>query len=176
MASDVRDEIGYGRLVQAALRGVARGALQHAAREGLPGEHHFYVSFRTAADGVVLPASLVAQFPDEMTIVLQNQFWNLEVDERAFAVTLRFGGQPERLTVPFAALTSFVDPSVEFGLRFVSDEEQAGERSAEDQAGLAPAPSSAAASVEPGVPGSGQDKVVDLASFKKPRRRPPQPD
>lgn len=164
MASDVRDEIGYGRLVQEALRGVARAALQHAAREGLPGEHHFYVTFRTAADGVVLPARLAAQFPDEMTIILQHQFWSLEVDERAFSVTLRFGGQPERLTVPFEALTAFVDPSVEFGLRFVSGDEPADE--------AAPAAAAPAASGEAAAPGSGQDKVVDLAAFKRPRRRP----
>jgi hypothetical protein len=164
MASDVRDEIGYGRLVQEALRGVARGALQHAAREGLPGEHHFYVTFRTTADGVVLPARLAAQFPDEMTIILQHQFWNLEVEQRAFSVTLRFGGQPERLTVPFEALTAFVDPSVEFGLRFVSGDEPAGE--------AAPAADTAAPAGESAVPSTGQDKVVDLAAFKKPRRRP----
>ena len=164
MASDVRDEIGYGRLVQEALRGVARAALQHAAREGLPGEHHFYVTFRTAADGVALPARLAAQFPDEMTIILQHQFWNLEVDERSFSVTLRFGGQPERLTVPFEALTAFVDPSVEFGLRFVSGDEPAGEAT--------PAAAASTPDSEPGTPGSGQDKVVDLAAFKKPRRRP----
>jgi hypothetical protein len=164
MASDVRDEIGYGRLVHEALRGVARGALQHAAREGLPGEHHFYVTFRTAADGVLLPARLAAQFPDEMTIILQHQFWNLEVDERAFSVTLRFGGQPERLTVPFEALTAFVDPSVEFALRFVSGDEPAGEAT--------PSAAAPAAAGEPAAPGPGQDKVVDLAAFKRPRRRP----
>jgi hypothetical protein len=164
MASDVRDEIGYGRLVQEALRGVARAALRHAAREGLPGEHHFYVTFRAAADGVALPARLAAQFPDEMTIILQHQFWNLEVDERAFSVTLRFGGQPERLTVPFEALTAFVDPSVDFGLRFVSGAEPADEAA---PAAAAPAPAG-----EPAAPGPGQDKVVDLAAFKRPRRRP----
>jgi hypothetical protein len=163
VASDVRDEIGYGRLVQEALRGVARGALQHAAREGLPGEHHFYVTFRTGAAGVALPARLAAQFPDEMTVILQHQFWNLEVDERAFSVTLRFGGQPERLTVPFEALTAFVDPSVEFGLRFVSGDEPAEE--------ARPAADTRAPASEAMAPGPGQDKVVDLAAFKKPRRR-----
>lgn len=163
MASDARDEIGYGRLVQEALRGVARGALRHAAREGLPGEHHFYVSFRTRAEGVVLPPRVSAQFPDEMTIVLQHQFWNLEVDEPSFSVTLRFGGQPERLTVPFAALTSFVDPSVEFGLSFPSG----------DEPGEAAVPEAAPAGTAPLPPPDGQDKVVDLAAFKKPRPRKP---
>jgi hypothetical protein len=171
MVGDARDEIGYGRLVQQALRGVVRSALQHAAGEGLPGEHHFYVSFRTGAEGVALPAGLAAQFPDEMTLILQHQFWNLEVHERAFSVTLRFGGQPERLTIPFEALTSFVDPSVEFALRFVPGHEPAGEEPPEHQPGE-PVASSAARAPEPGAMGRGQDKVVDLAAFKKPRRRP----
>ncbi len=164
MASDAHDEIGYGRLVQEALRGVARGALRHAAREGLPGEHHFYLTFRTRAEGVVLPPRVAAQFPDEMTVVLQHQFWNLEVDEPSFSVTLRFGGQPERLTVPFAALTSFVDPSVEFGLSFPSERDGGGRR-----------PEAAPAEAAPSRfwPTDGQDKVVDLAAFKKPRSRKP---
>ncbi len=164
MASDARDEIGYGRLVQEALRGVARGALRHAAREGLPGEHHFYVTFRTRAEGVVLPPRVSAQFPDEMTIVLQHQFWNLEVDEPSFSVTLRFGGQPERLTVPFAALTSFVDPSVEFGLSFPSGDEP--EHAVPEAAPARSVP-------PPAPPPDSQDKVVDLAAFKKPRPRKP---
>jgi hypothetical protein len=108
----------YPRLVVDALRGVARSVLGRAAEEGLPGDHHFYVSFRTDAPGVEVSPHLRRQHPAEMTIVLQNQFWGLEVDEDRFAVTLRFGGRPERLVVPFAALVAFADPSADFGLRF----------------------------------------------------------
>lgn len=171
MASDARDEIGYGQLVQEALRGVVRGALEHAARHGLPGEHHFYLTFRTAAEGVSLPRHLLAQFPEEMTVVLQHQYWNLDVDERAFSVTLRFGGAPERVTVPFAALTAFVDPSVEFGLSFpVGAEPQAEARpSAADASAAVPAEAPPA----PSPADAGQVKVVDLAAFKKPRPRKP---
>jgi uncharacterized protein len=113
-----QDLLGYDKLVEAALRGVAREALRRAARDGLPGTHHFYLGFRTAAAGVALPGYLSAKFPDEMTIVLQHQFWGLEVGEEAFSVTLSFQGRPERLTIPFAALTSFADPAADFGLKF----------------------------------------------------------
>src|SRR5271155_3385463 len=98
-----QDLLGYDKLVEAALRGVAREALRRAARDGLPGTHHFYVGFRTGAAGVALPGYLSAKFPDEMTIVLQHQFWGLEVGEEVFSVTLSFQGRPERLTIPFAA-------------------------------------------------------------------------
>jgi uncharacterized protein len=113
-----QDLLGYDKLIENALRGVVRAALRVAARDGLPGTHHFYLGFRTAAAGVVLPSHLAAKFPDEMTIVLQHQFWGLEVGEEAFSVTLSFQGRSERLTVPFAALTSFADPAVDFGLKF----------------------------------------------------------
>jgi uncharacterized protein len=113
-----QDLLGYDKLVESALRGVAREALRRAARDGLPGTHHFYVGFRTAAAGVAVPGYLLAKFPDEMTIVLQHQFWGLEVGEETFSVTLSFNGRPERLTIPFAALTSFADPAVDFGLKF----------------------------------------------------------
>ena len=90
-----QDLLGYDKLVEAALRGVAREALRRAARDGLPGTHHFYVGFRTGAAGVALPGYLSAKFPDEMTIVLQHQFWGLEVGEEVFSVTLSFQGRPE---------------------------------------------------------------------------------
>lgn len=110
--------IDYARLAQEALRGVARLALDQIARDGLPGEHHLYLSFKTTAPGVRLPPFLVDLHPDEMSIVLQQQFWDLFVDREAFSVTLAFGGSRHSLTVPFAALTTFVDPSVPFGLRW----------------------------------------------------------
>jgi uncharacterized protein len=114
----VQDLFHYEKMVETALRGVAREALARAARDGLRGGHHFYVSFRTDAPGVVLPPQLLAKYPEEMTIVLQHQFWGLEVGEAAFSVSLSFSGRMERLTVPFAAITTFADPSVKFGLQF----------------------------------------------------------
>jgi hypothetical protein len=113
-----QDHFRYDKMVEAALRGVVREALVRAARDGLPGAHHFYIGLRTTVPGVVLPGYLVEKFPDEMTIVLQHQFWGLEVGDDAFSVTLSFQGRPEKLTVPFAAVTSFADPSVQFGLQF----------------------------------------------------------
>ena len=115
MAQDFFD---YPKMVEAALRGVVRDALGRVARDGLRGDHHFYVGFRTAAPGVALPSYLSEKYPDEMTIVLQNQFWGLEIEDGAFSVGLRFQNRPERLTIPFAAITTFADPSVNFALRF----------------------------------------------------------
>jgi uncharacterized protein len=112
------DSLRYDKMVETALRGVAREALSQAARDGLPGAHHFYIGFRTGAAGVAMPAPLRGKYPDEMTIVLQHQFWGLEVGADAFSVSLSFQGRPERLTVPFSAITSFADPSVNFGLQF----------------------------------------------------------
>lgn len=112
------DPLDYARMVREALLDVPRQALRLAAREGLPGEHHFYVSFRTGDPGVSVSPVLRARHPEEMTVVLQRQYWDLAVGEDAFSVTLRFGGAPERLHVPYAALTAFADPAAEFGLRF----------------------------------------------------------
>ena len=110
----------YDLWAQDAMRGVAVRALQYASAEGMPGEHHFYVSFRTDQAGVSIPARLLAQYPEEMTIVLQHQFWDLKVDEAAgsFSVGLSFGGVASTLLVPFNALTAFADPHAQFGLRF----------------------------------------------------------
>ncbi|MGP9820612.1 SspB family protein, partial [Salinarimonas sp. NSM] len=113
-----QDLIRYDLLVQDALKGVVRKVLADAAREGLPGEHHFYVSFQTAFPGVRLSSRMREKYPDTMTIVLQHQFWDLIVNEHAFEVGLSFGGVPERLLVPYDALTGFFDPSVQFGLKF----------------------------------------------------------
>ncbi len=112
------DHIRYDLLTQQALRGVVRTVLADVARKGLPGDHHFYISFDTHAEGLRLSPRMRAQYPEEMTIVLQHQFWDLAVTEDAFEVGLSFGGVPERLIVPFEAVRAFVDPSVEFGLRF----------------------------------------------------------
>jgi len=112
------ETIDYPRLVLEALRDVPRRALVRVAEEGMPGEHHFYISFRTSDPEVEIPAFLRDKYPEETTIILQHQFWSLAVDDNAFSVVLSFGGRRHRLYVPFAALTAFADPSAAFGLRF----------------------------------------------------------
>lgn len=122
------DHIRYDLLTQQALRGVVRNVLADAAKKGLPGDHHFYISFDTQAEGVRLSDRLRAQYPEEMTVILQHQFWDLAVNEHGFDVGMSFGGIPEKLTIPFDAITGFFDPSVQFGLQF--------EEVAEGQGGL----------------------------------------
>ena len=112
------DHIRYDVLARDALRGVLRRVLTDAAEHGLPGEHHFFITFLSTAEGVKLSPRLLAQYPEEMTVILQHQFWDLIVTEDRFEVGLSFGGVPERLVVPFAAIKSFLDPSVQFGLQF----------------------------------------------------------
>ena len=160
--SDPDAGFDYPALLRAALLDVVRGVLARAAEEGLPGDHHFYLTFGTGDDGVELAPRLRLQFPDEMTIVLQHQYWNLAVDEAGFAVTLRFGGAPDRLVVPWTALRSFADPSVGFGvqLRPVAPAES----DAPPQAGTELVP----AEPERGRPRAGEDgKVVDLGAFRR---------
>ncbi|TAH65307.1 MAG: hypothetical protein EWM45_15515 [Rhodopseudomonas palustris] len=115
------DHIRYDVLARDALRSVLRRVLADAAEHGLPGEHHFFITFFSKAEGVKLSPRLQAQYPNEMTIVLQHQFWDLVVTDDHFEVGLAFGGIPERLVVPFSAIKSFLDPSVEFGLQFEPD-------------------------------------------------------
>lgn len=117
-----KDQIRYDLLTQDALRQVIRRVLSDAAREGLPGDHHFYVSFRTGDPGVRLSQRMRASYPEEMTIVLQHQFWDLQVSDQTFEVGLAFAGVPEKLLVPLSAITGFFDPSVEFGVKFESSE------------------------------------------------------
>jgi hypothetical protein len=153
-----KDLMGYETLQQEALRGVIKAALARAAPpRGLPGEHHFYISFRTGAPGVNIPPDLSARYPDEMTIVLQNQFWDLTPSETEFAVTLQFGGQPKVLTVPYEAITRFYDPSVQYLLQFSPPPT---------------APSSSAKSATPparkGPHSAGSEpKIVSLDQFRK---------
>lgn len=119
VASDMpKEQLRYDRMVETALRGVVRDALKQVADRGLPGNHHFYLTFRTAYPGVELPDYLKSQYPNEMTIVLQYQFYGLELTEDAFAVTLSFNNVHERLGIPFGAITTFADPSVNFALQF----------------------------------------------------------
>lgn len=113
-----RDLLRYDKMVEDALRGVVRQSLAQVAKSGFPADHHFYLTFRTCSPGVAMPDYLRAQYPEEMTIVLQYQFKDLEVGAEGFEVTLSFNKMQERLRIPFAALTGFVDPAVQFGLQF----------------------------------------------------------
>src|SRR3974377_1329523 len=112
------DHIRYDVLAQAALRGVVRTVLADTARKGLPGEHHFKITFNARAPGVRISERMLSRYPDEMTIVLQHQFWDLKVTEQAFEVGLSFGGVAELISIPFDAVTAFYDPSVQFGFQF----------------------------------------------------------
>jgi uncharacterized protein len=112
------DYMHYDKMVQSALRGVMRDALKRTATQGLVGEHHFYIAFRTDHPDVDISDMLKSRYPSEMTIILQNQYWGLEVHEDYFEVGLSFNKMPERLHIPFAAVRQFVDPSVKFGLEF----------------------------------------------------------
>jgi hypothetical protein len=123
------DHIRYDIMTQDALRGVVRQVLTDAAKKGLPGEHHFFITFDTKAPGVRLSARMREQYPEEMTIVLQHQFWDLKVGDDNFEVGLSFGNVPESLLVPFDAIKSFFDPSIQFGLQFETIAETAAPKS-----------------------------------------------
>jgi hypothetical protein len=156
----------YDIWTEEALRLVAVRALQHAAREGMPGGHHFYVTFDTRHQGVVMPDRLRAQYPEEMTIVLQHQYRDLLVDEaeRWFSVKLSFGGVPSTLQIPVAALTAFADPEVRFGLQFALH----------GNTDIEPEPPAPEPQAEPAPPAeTGPAEVVSLDAF---RRRPPAKD
>jgi hypothetical protein len=142
--------IPYDAIVQEALRAVVGRVLGEVERGGgsLPGTHHFYITFKTGARGVVVPPELRERFPDEMTIVLQNKFWDLEVGSQGFSVGLSFNQIPAKLDIPFAAITAFVDPAVDFGLQFqatVADMEPEAHEDAEND------------SLSPGDGGNGDD-------------------
>jgi uncharacterized protein len=167
------DHIRYDVLARDALRGVLRRVLSDAAEHGLPGEHHFFITFLSTAEGVKLSPRLLAQYPEEMTVILQHQFWDLTVLEDRFEVGLSFGGIPERLVVPFNSIKSFFDPSVQFGLQF--DPSDAAEAPAANLPAVAassaltvPAtgPASAAEQDEPAKPSEGAE-VVRLDRFRK---------
>lgn len=121
------DPLDYQAMVRRALRGVLREALEVAAEEGLPGDHHFYVSFRTDAPDVVVPRFLRDRYPEEVTVVIQHQYWDLHVDDDGFSVTLTFEASRHRVGVPWDAVTAFIDPAAEFALRFQADDETGGE-------------------------------------------------
>ncbi|CAN7293222.1 SspB family protein [Bosea sp. LjRoot237] len=148
-----KDILRYDLMVQDALKGVVRKILSEAGRDGLPGDHHFYITFRTTAPGVRLSQRLREKHPDEMTIVLQHQFWDLNVSDHAFEVGLSFSGVPERLLIPYDAITTFFDPSVQFGLKFET-QDAAGEAPASEAPAPVKGPRGAASepSVAPAAP------------------------
>lgn len=126
------DHFRYDLLTQDALRSIVRRVLAEVAEDGLPGEHHFYISFRTDHPDAEVSERLRTKYPEEMTVVLQYQFWDMKVSDDAFEVGLSFNGVPENLYVPFEAMTGFFDPSVQFGLRFESVEEPGNENAANE--------------------------------------------
>jgi hypothetical protein len=157
-----QDLFHYEKMVERALRGVVREALARVAQEGPRGAHHFYIGFATGMPGVGIAEHLRERHPEEMTIVLQHQFWDLEVSDESFSVTLSFQKQLERLTIPFAAIRSFADPSVNFVLEF------AAEPAAEPKAvGSLPAPKSAPEPEAPATDERPAAEVVTLDSFRK---------
>jgi len=158
------DYIGYEALTQAAMRGVVREALRQAEKGSAPpGDHHFYITFRTKAPGVKLPDHLVEQFPDEMTIVVQHQYWDLEVHDGHFEIVLKFNRVPQHLSIPYVALTRFVDPAVNFGVSF----EKPG--SGEENEVVAPALESPDAEVDADETPAASDgeTVVNLDAFRR---------
>jgi len=157
------DNIRYDLLTQDALRGVIRTVLTDAATKGLPGEHHFFITFDTRAEGVRMSPRLKASYPEEMTIVLQHQFWDLTVADEDFEVGLAFNGIPERLHVPLKAVKSFLDPSVQFGLQFTVEPE-AGVAEAEPSAPALPA----AKKAKPELP-AGKREPAKPAAKKEPQ-------
>ncbi|HYN39860.1 MAG TPA: ClpXP protease specificity-enhancing factor SspB [Rhodospirillales bacterium] len=155
-------ELPYDSWLEDALRGVIRRALLHTAEHGLPGAHHFYLTFATGADGVELSPELRAKYPDEMTIVLQHQFWDMTMENDRFAVTLKFRGRPSRIVIPLGAVSAFGDPSVNFGLQLKTlSAELPGEDSAEAQGDGPAGGADQHRAVEP----AGQ--VIALDSFRK---------
>jgi hypothetical protein len=148
--------IDYGNLMHQAMRGLIQTVLEDVARDGLPGAHHFFITFDTTHPGVAMADWLRARYPAEMTVVIQHWYENLDVTDEGFSVTLNFGNQPEPLVIPFDAVRTFVDPSVEFGLRFEShDEDEDEDEEDEDEAG------------EPEDAPRPEAEVVSLDKFRK---------
>ena len=182
--SDEEDEdiLRYDLMVERALRAVVRDSLEVAAEEGLPGDHHFYITFRTDFPGVEVSETLRSRYTDEMTIVIQHQFWDLAVAEDYFAITLSFSGRPERLVVPYESVTAFADPAVRFGLQFESlfssEDEEEGESALQDlgagndslgegEEAEPKGPAAEQAVEDDSKDAKGNDKVVTLDSFRK---------
>jgi hypothetical protein len=166
------DLFRYDLMVEDALRGVVKASLIRASERGLPGNHHFYITFNTEWPGVEVPSYLKERYPDEMTIVLQYQFWNLKISEDQFEVTLSFNDNRERLVVPFASMTGFADPSVQFGLQFQQTADTATDDESGDGAEATADPSTTAldSQATDDSANSGGDtggEVVSLDQFRK---------
>jgi hypothetical protein len=159
MAEDTppEDLMHYEAMAQEALRGVIKSALRKVTG-GMPGAHHFYITFKTQAAGVEGPGELLGKYPDEMTIVMQHQYWELTIGESYFSVLLKFGGQPRKLSIPYSAITRFYDPSVQFLLQF---EAQEVEMEDDDEPEGEPEPPAKAEIPEGGA------QVVSLDQFRK---------
>jgi hypothetical protein len=155
-----QDLFHYDKMVERALRGVIRDALARVTQDGLKSDHHFYIGFATTAPGVSIPARLLERYPAEITIVLQNQFWDLDVADESFSVSLSFDRRVERLTVPFSAIKSFADPSVEFALAFAEPAPAPGNEAT--LPALADKPTK-----PPKAPTGETGQVVTLDSFRK---------
>jgi len=158
-----QDLLHYPTLIDQAMRGVVRDVLRRVQVTGLPGEHHFYVSYSTTHPGVKMSEQLRAKYPRDITIVIQHQFWDFKVEDHQFHVTLSFGGVPEKLTVPFAALTAFADPSIKFGLQFQPSELFEVEFVDEDALGIEEEIATAAEGEE----GGDEPKIISLDAFRK---------
>ena len=157
------DHMRYDILAQEALRGVVRKVLSEVAKTGLPGEHHFFISFATRAPGVRLSEKLLGQYDKEMTIVIQNQYWDLKVSETSFEVGLSFDGIPETLVIPFSAVKGFFDPSVQFGLQLTG----AVALPTDDETAEAAEPARLEAAEAPAATEAPGEKVVSLDAFRK---------
>jgi hypothetical protein len=160
-----KDWIGYKALVDKAFRGVIRDALQHAARGGTMGNHHFFVTFDTRAPGIQLSETMRERHPGDLTIVIQHQYWNLKVEEDAFEVGLSFNKVPEMIRVPFAAVRQFADPSQNFGFQCQTDTPPAGADVQTRQVPVPPPPPPK--SEEPDEQGPSDPTVVSLDKFRK---------
>jgi hypothetical protein len=164
-----KDHIGYEALADRALRSVVKEALKRTEKQGLIGSHHFYLTFRTKDPGVEIPEFLLERYPEEITIVLQNQFWGLKVGEDHFEVGLTFQKMPAELVIPFAALTAFVDPSVQFGLQFRNSSAAKKTPALRDAAKPAPVPTPPAtpAPEQPAKDAPSAPQVVSIDKFRK---------
>ncbi len=160
-------QLPYDEWIRDALRGVMRRALAHVSEEGLPGDHHFYITFKTGDTGVQLPPDLRARYPDEMTIVLQHKFWDLGVDDDGFDVTLKFFGVSRHLRVPFETVTGFVDPAINFAIQLQDQAEEAAKARREAASETTEAGGAAEREDRPAVENSQTGDVITLDSFRK---------
>lgn len=163
-------ELDYRKMMQRALKGIVREILEQVSEYGFPGDHHAFLTFRTDMELVTVPTFLRERYPEEMTIVLQNQFWDLFVDDDGISVTLAFNGSRHRIGMPWEAVTAFVDPEAEFGLQFKEDETETSPLETDRDEGAAAESTVATEAKEPDDPvpaGSDSENVVSIDRFRK---------